>query len=214
LWQRLKTNQDARLKVVRVTTEDNQRIVGVKIPANRVQQILRALGIATTISDPAEIYNAVLKDDDQIALIDGLSLSRSRIYGTTYVELKGVFSNKFTEMRELGLIEMRIDYRNRFLLPGDETEALEVLKTVLQKYPVDRPEPEEAQAPIALPTSELRALTQASVTNIFDLLDTPPDVEPVPLSLPQPIPTFAPTPPALLINGPQLTLWDALDRAA
>jgi hypothetical protein len=214
LWQRLKTNQDARLKVVRVITEDNQRIVGVKIPANRVQQILRALGIATTISDPAEIYNAVLKDDDQIALIDGLSLSRSRIYGTTYVELKGVFSNKFTEMRELGLIEMRIDYRNRFLLPGDETEALEVLKTVLQKYPVDRPEPEEAQAPIPLPTSELRALTQASVTNIFDLLDTPPGAEPVPLSLPDPIPTFVPTPPALFMNGPQLTLWDALDRAA
>lgn len=31
LWQRLKTNEDARLRVVRVITEDQQRIVGIQI---------------------------------------------------------------------------------------------------------------------------------------------------------------------------------------
>jgi hypothetical protein len=36
LWQRLKTNEDARLRVVRVITEDQQRIVGIQIPPDNV----------------------------------------------------------------------------------------------------------------------------------------------------------------------------------
>ncbi len=173
LWQRLKTTKDAQLKVVRVVTEDNQRIVGVMIPANRVQQILRALSIASTISDPAEIIDAILTNDDQIALVEGLSLSRSKIYGTQYVELRGVTSHKFPQLREIGLINMSIEFRQRFFLPVDDPDqAIDVLKQLLTLYPLLTPEIEHPQE-IPLPTTEFRALAQAQSANIFDLLQTP-----------------------------------------
>lgn len=54
---------------------------------------------------------AIAKNDDQIALVEGLSLSRSKIYGVTYIELKGVPHQKFNELREMGLLDMCIDYR-------------------------------------------------------------------------------------------------------
>lgn len=173
LWQRLKTTQDAQLKVVRVVTEDNQRIVGVMIPANRVQQILRALGIASNITDPAEIIDAILTNDDQIALVEGLSLSRSKIYGTQYVELRGVTSHKFTQLREIGLLNMSIEFRQRFFLPADNPDkALDILKQLLIRYPIVTPEVTTPQE-VPLPTTEFRALAQAQSTDIFDLLQTP-----------------------------------------
>ena len=173
LWQRLKTTQDAQLKVVRVVTEDSQRIVGVRIPANRVQQILRSLGIASTISDPSEIIDAILTNDDQIALVEGLSLSRSKIYGTQYVELRGVSHHKFTQLRDVGLINMSIDFRQRFFLPVDDPDqAIDILNELLKLYPLVTPEIEHPQE-IPLPTTEFRALAQAQSTNIFDLLQTP-----------------------------------------
>ena len=173
LWQRLKTTQDAQLKVVRVVTEDNQRIVGVRIPTNRVQQILRSLGIASTISDPTEIIHAILNNDDQIALVEGLSLSRSKIYGTQYVELRGVTHHKFNELREMGLLNMKIEHRERFFLPADDpAQALEVLKKVLTRYPIVEPEIENPQE-VPLPSTDFRALAQANTANIFDLLQPP-----------------------------------------
>ena len=174
LWQRLKTTQDAQLKVVRVVTEDNQRIVGVMIPANRVQQILRALGIASTITDPTEIIDAIITNDDQIALVEGLSLSRSKIYGTQYVELCGVTSHKFAQLREMGLVNMSIEFRQRFFLPADNPDrALDILRQLLNCYPIVTPDEVSNPQEIPLPTTEFRALASAQSTNIFDLLETP-----------------------------------------
>jgi hypothetical protein len=174
LWQRLKTTRDAQLKVVRVVTQDNERIVGVMIPANRVQQILRALGIASTISDPTEIIDAILTNDDQIALVESLSLCRSRIHGTQYVELRGLTHHKFAQFRQMGFINMSIEFRERFFLPADDPDkALELLTKLLNRYPIVTPEHDNPQE-VPLPTTEFRALAQARPVNIFELLQTPP----------------------------------------
>src|SRR5438309_4107018 len=216
LWQRLKTTQDAQLKVVRVVTEDDQRIVGVKIPANRVQQVLRALGIACAISDPADIIHEVLKNDDQIALVQGLSLSRSRIYGESYVEIRGATHHKFGELRDMGLLNMRIDYRERFLLPTDTDEAIELLQTLLKRYPIVTPV-NEAPQEIALPTTELRALAQTETVDIFDLLDAPrPAILPtIPPAASKPV-EHAYIPPIYNsgFTPAQLSFWGAIDQAA
>jgi hypothetical protein len=219
LWQRLKTTEDAQLKVVRVVTEDNQRIVGVMVPTNRVQQILRALGIASVITDPAEIIHAVLKNDDQIALVEGLSLSRSKIQGISYVELRGATHHKFAQLREFGLLNMKIEFRERFLLPGEPDLALEVLKKVLARYPIVVPETENPHE-VPLPSTEFRALAQADTVNIFDLLIAPESSTPAMLEssiAPPPASTPTPDPPqeSSFISLPhpnysaQLTLWDA-----
>src|SRR5260370_5041921 len=215
LWQRLKTTQDAQLKVARVVTKDNQRIVGVKIPTNRVQQVLRALGIACAISDPADIIHEVLKNDDQIALVEGLSLSRSKIYGESYVEIRGATHHKFGELRDMGLLNMRIDYRERFLLPTDQDEAIELLDMLLKRYPTVTPL-NEAPQEIPLPTTELPALAQTETVDIFDLLDAPRAIIQQAIPLPASKPVENLDTPTIYNSGfvpTQLSFWETLDPA-
>ena len=217
IWQRLKTTEDAQLKVVRVVTQDHQRIVGVRIPTNGVQRILRALGIATAITNPAEIIDAVLTNDEKLTLVEGLSLSRSKIQGTQYVELRGVTSPKFDELRGFGLLNMRIDFKERFLLPDDPDLAAPLLNKVLTRYPIVLAEVESPQE-VPLPTSEFRALAQADAVNILELLNVPeaPEFElavtetPVPTTNTQAEPeehaSFSFSHPQY---SAQLTFWDA-----
>jgi hypothetical protein len=89
------------------------------------------------------------------------------------VELRGITSHKFSQLREIGLINMSIEFRQRFFLPADNPDkALDVLKQLLVRYPIVTPEVTNPQE-IPLPTTEFRALAQAQSTNIFDLLQTP-----------------------------------------
>jgi len=62
LWQRFKTQEDTRLRVVRVTTEDSERIVGIQIPRDRVGAVLRSAGDSRDLREPDEIFNAVLNE--------------------------------------------------------------------------------------------------------------------------------------------------------
>ena len=214
LWDKLKTTQDAQLRVVRVVTEENERIVGVRIPANRVRQILRALGIGQTIADPEQIISAVLSDDDHITLTENFSLARARVYSDQYVELRGASHHKFSSLRELGLLNMRIDYRERFFLPTDPQQAIEILKRLLAQYPVETKVEEETE-PVheSLLTENLQAFVRTETVNIFDLLETPIHLQPIPLpSLPtnpeMPIPLdefLHPTPISTFTQ--QLSLW-------
>jgi protein strawberry notch len=215
LWQRLKTTQDAQLKVVRVVTEDNQRIVGVKIPTNRVQQVLRALGIACVISDPADILHEILKNDDQITLVEGLSLCRSKIYAQSYVEIRGATHHKFAELREMGLLNMRIDYRERFLLPTNQEEAIALLNRILNRYPIVTPI-NEAPQETPLPTTEFRALAATETVNIIDLLHTPGPLLQQPTRNDNPTGDDRYSSPIYTSNSltTQLTLWEALEQAA
>jgi predicted RNA methylase len=215
LWQRLKTTKDAQLKVVRVVTADNQRIVGIKIPSNRVQQVLRALGIATAISDPADIIHAILKNDDQITLVEGLSLCRAKIYSTAYVEVRGATHHKFPEFRKMGLLNMAIEYKQRFFLPTNPNEAVRLLESLLQRYPTVEPVNEPQEVP--LPTREFSAIAQTETVNIFDLLQAPRPITPPALPIPANELATAPIPPTTYnaaFQPAQLDLWQLLNQAA
>jgi hypothetical protein len=223
LWEKLKaSSNDSQLRVVRVITEDNQRIVGVEIPKNRVQQILRALGIAKAISDPSEMIDAILKNDDQIAITSGFTLERGRVYGTNYVEIKGVWSKHFDELRALGFLNFSIDYKERFFLPTDPQKGVDTLSKFLTRYPADLPQEEPETAPAQF--TDLKTLTTLETVNILDLVIAPEPgttVPPVDLSV-SPIITIIPLPecpPSPIPFGPslnaaQLSFWDTLELAA
>src|SRR5207237_9419054 len=91
--------------------------------------------------------------------------------------------HKFGELREMGLLNMRIDYRERFLLPTDTDEAIELVQMLLKRYPIVTPI-NEAPQEMALPTTELRALAQTETVDIFDLLDAPRPADRPAISLP------------------------------
>ena len=108
LWQRLKTTDATHLRVVRVTADDGQRIVGVQIPSERVGAVLRALGVATTSREPDEIFNGVLFEGEEIELASALKLKLGNIHGEPAIELCGSDPSMFGVLRKLGLINEQI----------------------------------------------------------------------------------------------------------
>jgi protein strawberry notch len=167
LWQRFKTQEDTRLRVVRVTTEDGQRIVGIQIPRDRVGAVLRSLGDSRDLREPDEIFQAVLDEGEEVSLVSNLKLRRGLIHKEPAIELCGADPYKFGELRELGLINEQINWKQRFFVPSDGTSGIDILESLLERYPVMLTEDEvsdgEASATEIAPQAEIRA------TEIVDL---------------------------------------------
>jgi hypothetical protein len=161
LWQRLKTQEDTRLRVVRVTTEDSQRIVGIQIPRDRVGAVLRSLGESRDLREPDEIFHAVLDEGEEVTLASNLKLRRGLLHKETAIELCGADPYKFAELRELGLINEQINWKQRFFVPSDETSGLDILESLFERYPIMLAEDEasdgEASAPEIAQQAEIRA---------------------------------------------------------
>ena len=168
LWQCLKTDREARLRVVRVSTDEGQRIVGIHVPNDRVWTVLRSLGISRRLQDPAKIYNAVLNEGEELTLTSNLKLRKGSIHEDSAVELHITDPYKFASLRELGLINEQINWKQRFFIPTDESKGVEILAALLKLYPVIEAEEavEEAQE-----CADLQNLPEASPTNIIDLAE-------------------------------------------
>ncbi|GEM_PF-3173264 len=136
LWHKLKTDTESRLSVVRVCTKDGQRIVGVEIPRSGVAKVLRSLGLGSAPKDPKEVFAAVLKEGDDLALASNLRLKRSSLQGQPAIELICSDGDRFNEFRDLGLINEQIKFKQRFFIPTDETKGIPLLSRLLASYPV------------------------------------------------------------------------------
>jgi predicted RNA methylase len=155
LWHKLKTEGDSKLHVIRVCTKDGQRIVGVEIPPKGVGKVLRSLGLGSSASDPQQVFTAVLQQGEQIDLTSNLRLKRSTLQREPAIELVCVDCDRFQELRELGLINEQIKFKQRFFVPTDEKKGLPILTKLLDRYPVMEPEsPSEQQEPESLPVIE------------------------------------------------------------
>ena len=136
LWQRLKTTEATHLRVVRVTADDGQRIVGVQIPSERVGAVLRALGVASTSREPEEIFDGVLSEGEEIELTSALKLKLGNIHGEPAIELCGADPSMFGVLRKLGLINEQINWKQRFFVPTEEQPGFAILAAILEQFPV------------------------------------------------------------------------------
>ena len=136
LWQRFKTHEEARLRVVRVTTDDGQRIVGIRIPPEQVGPIVAALGATRDLREPEEIFTGILDEGEEVRIVSGLKLCRKVVHREPVIELIGVDPYKFAEIRSLGLINETIDWKQRFFVPTDEEPGIAVLTDLLSRYPI------------------------------------------------------------------------------
>jgi predicted RNA methylase len=136
LWQRFKTHEEARLRVVRVTTDDGQRIVGIRIPPEQVGPIVAALGATRDLREPEEIFTGILDDGEEVTLVSGLKLCRKVVHREPVIELIGVDPNRFAEIRSLGLINEQIDWKQRFFVPTNEESGIAALTDLLSRYPI------------------------------------------------------------------------------
>ena len=178
LWQRFKTHEEARLRVVRVTTDDGQRIVGIRIPPEQVGPIVAALGATRDLREPDEIFTGILDEGDEVTLVSGLKLCRKVVHREPVIELVGVDPYKFAEIRSLGLINEQIDWKQRFFVPTDEETGVAVLTDLLSRYPVlasdvltdDEPPIAEIEPPELSPTK---------IVNLDDWFVPVAEVEPI-----------------------------------
>jgi hypothetical protein len=129
LWQKLKTKDDARLKVVRVSTAEGQRIVGVEIPRSHVGRVLCALELKGPSRDASQIFRDVLDGGECFDLTGSLKLN----------------SDRFEELRRLGLINEQIRYKQHFFVPSDEGKGMPLLTALLSRYPLVPEDPDEVE---------------------------------------------------------------------
>jgi hypothetical protein len=165
LWQRLKTTEATHLRVVRVTADDGQRIVGVQIPSERVGAVLRALGVASTSREPEEIFDGVLSEGEEIELTSALKLKLGNIHGEPAIELCGTDPSMFGVLRKLGLINEQINWKQRFFVPTDEESGIALLAAILEQFQVIPNEAEETERDLPLDS----AMPSASSMQPIDL---------------------------------------------
>jgi hypothetical protein len=135
LWNKLRASNFSRAKVLRVKTDENQRIVGLSIPTTKVAAVLRALGIQRKFADldPAKVYEMVM-NGYEFPLAGGLVLMRKKLHGEERVELVNVQSESFRRMQDMGLLMERIEWKYRFFVPSDEA-GTEVVRKLFKDHP-------------------------------------------------------------------------------
>lgn len=160
LWQRLKSKQDEGLQVVRAETDEGQRVVGVRIPRSRVAAVLRSIGVTRSFTSPDKIFDAVLHQGEEVNLVTGLKLVKTKLKKEDIIELRGAATNVFNELRGMGLINERdSSFKQRFYIPADEQKGIETLTKLLERYPAmdssggagEADLPDSFGAPVRLP---------------------------------------------------------------
>jgi len=166
LWQRLKTKDESRLWITRVSTKDGQRIVGVEIPPTKVRSVLKSISSKySASSDPVKIFTGVLDDADEISLVSALQLKRARLHRSWAIELVCTDVKRFTELRTLGLINEQIKFRQRFFVPTNKDKGLPILSALLTRYPVMEPDGAEEEGDQSAP------IIEAAQSVVIDLED-------------------------------------------
>jgi hypothetical protein len=176
LWQRFKTHEEARLRVVRVTTDDGQRIVGIRIPPEQVGVVVRALGSTRDLREPNEIFADILDEGDEVDLVSYLKLRRTFVHREPVIELYGADPYKFAELRSLGLINEQIEWKQRFFIPTDKARGIEILIALLNRYPFLRAD-ESSQDEVAEPEAcvETRPPQVVDLEQWIVAVSAPPD---------------------------------------
>src|SRR5262249_47021235 len=133
----------------------------------RVGRVLHSLGINRSLREPGEIFAAVLEEGEEVTLTANLTLKRGSIHGEPAIELSGADPYKFAELRELGLINEQIKWKQRFFIPSDEERGVAILADLLARYPVltDEAESEEPEPTQPLPETT----TYGSTLKIVDI---------------------------------------------
>jgi hypothetical protein len=123
--------------------------------------VLRSLGDSRDLREPDEIFCAVLNEGEEISLVSNLKLRRGLIHKEPAIELCGADPYKFAELRELGLINEQINWKQRFFVPSDQTNGIDILESLFERYPVmlteDSVSDGESNATELAPQAEIRA---------------------------------------------------------
>jgi len=167
LWSRLRAEANARLRVVRVTADSGQRIVGVQIDQKNLGDVLRAVGVSRNVASPEDVFDAVLSGQ-RVNLVSGMYLFRVKVHGEVRIELGGVRYGDYGLLERMGLFKELLNYSYYLFVPNERTRGVAVLGELLKKYPVMKTAEEVAE--------ELRQKALPTPENALAVNDEPVDV--------------------------------------
>ena len=136
VWRLVKNVKDSAFKIVRTTTDEGVRLVGLQIPKTQVKEIVRLFnGVWEQVETASDIYKSVICDKESLELIENIRLKSSKFFGTFYVEIvPGRFEHP-KKFRAIGLTSSTQNSRERFLLPNNEDDAVLLLQKLLAQFP-------------------------------------------------------------------------------
>jgi hypothetical protein len=143
IWKRLPIEST---RVYRLQTDAGERIVGRKVSATWVANVL-ATGAPKMAPDAA--FAALTEGRTVIDLAEGLQLRRVRIMDAHRIELSGVTDTMRDRLRTYGLFAEIISWKLRMFVPTDASGA-EVLAKLLDRYAIERIAEREPALPSAL----------------------------------------------------------------
>lgn len=148
LWYKLKNNKNAedKLRIVRTITDDQKRIVGIKIPNKLVKDIVTNFTDSknNTAISYEELKDRVLTYGEQITLAGNTDMTVQRVkwYGQSRIELTNVSSTMMNTIEKIGITKERFsDGRTRFFFSIDSEKAEESYKALLNIYLPPPPKP-------------------------------------------------------------------------
>ncbi|HRH44048.1 MAG TPA: strawberry notch family protein [Pyrinomonadaceae bacterium] len=136
VWRQIKNVKDAAFKIVRTTTDEGVRLVGLQIPKAQVKEIVRLFdGVWEQEETSNEIFQSVLDGKESIELMENIRLKSSKFFGTFYVEIVPGRAEHPKKFRALGLTSLTQQSRERFLLPNNKEESIQLLQKLLTQFP-------------------------------------------------------------------------------
>jgi hypothetical protein len=136
IWKHLKALQQTGLNIVRTTTNDGTRLVGVNISAECITEIRKHFGIWRSAATTAEeILRSVNDDNENIDLLGDIKVRKTRFQGMGVIEVYPSTYEQIQEFRETGLINIVQNGKQRFFVPENEEIANVAFGKLLKMYP-------------------------------------------------------------------------------
>jgi protein strawberry notch len=137
IWKRL-PNESTR--VYRLQTDAGERVIGRKVSATWVANVLAADAPALM---PDAAFAALMEGRTVLELAEGLQLRRARVMGAYRIELSGFNDTMRERLRAYGLFGEIISWKLRMFVPTDAS-GVEILSKLVEQYPVARISEREA----------------------------------------------------------------------
>lgn len=136
VWRQVKNVKDAGSKIVRTTTDEGVRLVGLQVPKHTVKEIVRLFDCVWQRTETSnEILQNVLYGKESCELIENIRLKSSKLFGDFYVEVVPGYATHPKKFRAAGLVSITQNSRERFLLPQNESEAVILLQKIVSEFP-------------------------------------------------------------------------------
>lgn len=133
IWDRL---PKANMRIYRLETSDNERVLGRLITQEELITVYTQLGLDCELNLSADdVVKTVIDQRSNLTLLSGICLRRSFVMGQTRLELANFKSTELAELKQLGCFSEIIQWKTRLFIPMDDMAPLSKL---LERDPVGR----------------------------------------------------------------------------